>query len=133
MRLDEVQELLQVISELDRMPFPDGAAVSWQKVMEGISGADAEAVVHEWYGSSLARDRQGQVRRILPADVRSGAIRRMEERLRAARRALPPPVARPLADAPPEVQAEVDRARKAAADALAKYAAKHPRRIGAAA
>ena len=123
MRLEHVQELLQLISELDRSPFPDGAAVSWQEILLGVSYSDAEAVVREWYGSSLARDKQGQMRRILPADVRSGANRRAEERARAARRVLEGPPLPPLADRGAAVQAEVAKARERLAEAIAKHRA----------
>lgn len=88
MRLDLVQELLQLITSLDRTPFPEGADLQWFEVMEGIDYADARQAVIEHYGSSSARDGRGRARQILPHDVRSRARALAEQRQRAARRAI---------------------------------------------
>jgi hypothetical protein len=124
MRLELVQELLQLISDLERAATPEGAAVSWLPIMDGVDFQDARAAILDHYGSSAARDRQGQARRILPHDVRSGALYHRDRRLLAARRALPPPVARRPDERPPEVEREVEEARRLIADARAKHQAK---------
>lgn len=132
MRLDLVQELLQLIAELDRQPFPEGAAVSWMPIMDGLDFEDARHTIMEWYGSSLARDRKGELRRILPADVRSGALRRAEDRARASRRGLPRAPEPPLAERSLAVQAEVAKAREIVAAASARHRAEVERAKAAA-
>lgn len=123
MRLDLVQELLTVISELDRTPFPEGAALSWMAILDGIDFEDARQAVLEHYGSLGARDAGGQVRRILPADVRHRARAIKEARDRATRRALPAGKGPRLGSTgrPAAVLAELEAARRAAAAATAKH------------
>jgi hypothetical protein len=121
MRLDLVSELLRTIAELDRAVFPEGAALSWQPIMDGIDYADALQAVREHYSSLGSRDASGNVRRVIPADVRSRARAIAESRLRAAQRALPvAPPHRPE-DRSPEVRAAVLAARQRVAEAEARY------------
>lgn len=122
MRLSLVQDLLQLITELDRAPFPEGAAVSWLPIMDGIDYNDARQAVLEHYASSTARDSRGRERRILPVDVRSRAIAIAENRMRAARRALGPPPGRVGSTGrPAHVLAELAAARLRAQEALDKH------------
>lgn len=88
MRLDLVQELLQLITSLDRTPFPEGADLQWFEIMDGIDYADARRAILEHYGSSAARDGRGRVRQIVPHDVRSRARALAEHRQRVALRAV---------------------------------------------
>lgn len=124
MRLDLVQELLNLIGDLERTAPPEGAAVSWLPILDGVDFEDARQAILAHYGSSAARDRKGEMRRILPHDVRSGALYFRDRRLLAARRALPrPPVRRPD-ERPEAVEREVQEARRLAAEAAAKHHAK---------
>lgn len=123
MRFDLVQELLTLISELDRSPFPEGAALSWHALLDDIDFADAKQAVLEHYGSYGARDSSGQVRRIIPADVRTKARGIKEARDRAVRRALPAGP-RPRVGStgrPAAVMAEILAARERAAEAVRKH------------
>jgi len=121
MRLDLVAELLRTIAELDRTSFPEGAALSWQPIMDGIDYADALQAVREHYASLGARDSSGNVRRVIPVDVRSRAKAIAEIRERAARRALPQAPLRRPEDRAPEVVATVEEARAKVQAALDKY------------
>jgi hypothetical protein len=126
MRLDLVQELLQLITAYDRSPFPDGADLQWLPIMDGVDYADARQAIMEHYGSSAARDGRGRVRQVLPHDVRSRAKALQEHRLRVARRALTAGdgVRRGSTDRPAEVEALLSSARLRAAEATARHRAK---------
>jgi hypothetical protein len=123
MRFDLVQDLLTVISELDRSPFPEGAAKSWMTILDGIDYADARQAVLEHYASASSRDGSGNVRRVLPADVRTGAHRIAEQRERALRRALPAAPRPRLGSTgrPAAVLAELAAARQRAEAATRKH------------
>jgi hypothetical protein len=125
MRFDLVQDLLTTISEIDRMPFPEGAALSWMPLLDGIDFADARQAVLEHYASASSRDGSGNIRRILPADIRTGARRIAEHRAREARRALPEgPRARVGSTGrPAAVLAELAAARQRAEAAVRKHRA----------
>lgn len=121
MRLDLVSELLRTIAELDRAAFPEGAALSWQPIMDGIDFADALQAVREHYTSLGSRDASGNVRRVIPADVRSRAKAIAENRQRALRRALPQAPPHLPEDRSPEALAAVQAARERVAEAERRY------------
>lgn len=87
MRMDEATTLLQVISSLDRKPFPDGAEVAWCLVLEQVELADALEAVKRHYS-------QPQARPATPGDVRALAGHERDRRGREARKALPAAPAR---------------------------------------
>lgn len=124
MRFDQVKELLTMISDIDRRPFPDGAAATWYEILHNVHFVDARQAVHEHYTSTGARDSQGNPRPVLPVDVRSRGKAIAEARARAElRKALP--AARPRLGStgrPAEVEAELARARAAIARAAEHYA-----------
>ena len=82
MNIELVSDLLDLITAYDRTPFPDGAVRAWLPVLDRIDYRDAVQAVHDHYTTLGARDSQGQVRRILPADVkaRASALREARER-----------------------------------------------------
>ena len=123
MKLHEVEGLLELIQSIDRKPFPLNAATAWLPILGDIAYRDAEQAVNDHYRSYGARDRHGEVRPILPADIRGRAHAVAEARARAsARTALPGPRERRGSVGRPEhVERELAAARKAVADALAKY------------
>lgn len=122
MKLDLVMDLLQMITELDRTPFPEGAALSWQPILDGLDYEDCRRAIMEHYASATARDGAGRERRILPTDVRNRARQLAEDRLRAARRELP--MGRVGSTGrPPHILAELTTARQRAAAAVAKHKA----------
>lgn len=83
MNITLVREILDLIVSYDRSPFPDGAVKAWLPVLEDIDYEDARQAVIEHYTSLGARDGKGDVRRILPGDLRSrsAAIREARERM----------------------------------------------------
>lgn len=124
MRIEMIEQLLDLIVSFDRTPFPDGAADGWFLALDGVEYRDARQAVMDHYGALGARDKTGAVRRCIPADIkaRAGALRdiRMREVNRNAPR-LPGPrvgstgrpavVERMLAEARAKVaQRETDRA-----------------------
>lgn len=123
MKLELVTDLLTLITEYDRQAFPPGAHLAWHDVLDGIDYGDARQAIIDHYGSASSRDGSGNVRKIMPADVRTGARKIREHRERMARRALPagrgPRVG--STGRPPAVMAEVSAARARAAEAVAKY------------
>lgn len=63
MRIDEVRELLTLISAYDRIPFPQGAEAAWREILAGLPFADAHEAV-------LAHYRMPDPQRITPGDIR---------------------------------------------------------------
>lgn len=124
MKFEQAKELLQLISDIDRRPFPEGAAATWYEMLRTVDFADAKQAIHEHYTSHGARDSRGDVRAVLPVDVKSRAKGIAETRARAAQRtALPGPAQRlGSTGRPPEVLAELARARRAASRAAERYA-----------
>lgn len=113
MRIDLVQALLDLMVSYDRTPFPANAVEAWLPILDPIDYDDAVQAVNEHYVSLGARDSQGQVRRILPADVkqRATAIREARQRkINMMRPRLPGPRVG-SADRPAEVEAILAAAR----------------------
>lgn len=123
MKMDQVEELLALIQSIDRKPFPANAAGAWFPIMDGIRYTDAVQAVNDHYKSFGARDSRGEVRPILPVDIRARAHAIAEARARAsARSALPGPRQRVgSVGRPQHVEAELAAARRAVAEALAKH------------
>jgi hypothetical protein len=109
MRLDAIQDLLDLIVSYDRSPFGDGADRAWFAALDGVDYNDARQAVIEHYTSLGARDSRGDVRRVLPADVKSRALAIRDTRLRATARARAelPAAPRGLAARSPEAAAEL--------------------------
>ena len=82
MNITLVREILDLIVSYDRSPFPDGAVRAWLPVLDDIDYEDARQAVIEHYTSLGARDGRGEVRRIVPADVRARAAATREARER---------------------------------------------------
>jgi hypothetical protein len=125
MKLNEVTALLELIQSIDRKPFPANAAPAWLPILHGIEYRDAEQAVNDHYRSYNARDGKGDLRPILPVDIRTRASALKEHRQRAeARHALPGPKPRVgSVGRPPEVEAELARARELARQAAERHAA----------
>lgn len=70
MKFNEAEELLKIISGIDRRQFPDGAAVVWYEILRQTDFQDAKMAVLEYFGGS-----SDQVPAILPGRVRTGAQR----------------------------------------------------------
>ena len=123
MKPHETRELLELIQSIDRKPFPPNAPTIWYEIQIRVEYQDAKQAVHDHYTSFGARDGKGDVRPILPVDIRSRAAALAEHRARAAQRtALPGPyVRRGSTDRPPDIEATVETARKRIDEALAKY------------
>lgn len=124
MRHDQLEQLLNLIVAYDRKPFPDGATEAWLPLLHQVTYTDAEQAVHRYYGSPTARDDRGNLRQILPGDVRAGAryIRAGRERSLAARTALPAaPERLGSTGRPKRVEAMLATARQKAAKAAERY------------
>lgn len=123
MRHDQLEQLLTLIVSYDRKPFPDGATEAWLPLMHQVTYADAEQAVHRYYGSPTARDDRGNIRQILPSDIRTGARYIRESRERSAtQRGLPaPPVRLGSTGRPQHVEALLAKNRAKVAAAEAKY------------
>lgn len=125
MRHSEIEQLLTTIVSYDRKPFPDGATEAWLTLLHEVTFADAEQAVHRYYGSPSARDDRGNIRQILPSDVRSGArhIREARERSTPAgrRSVTAPPVRLGSTGRPKAVEAVLAANRAKVAAAEAKY------------
>jgi hypothetical protein len=124
MKFDQAKELLVLISDIDRRPFPEGAAAIWFEMLRTVHFEDAKQAIHEHYTSLGARDGSGNARPVLPVDVKSRAKAIAEVRARASmRHALPEPAQRlGSTGRPAHVEAELARARLIAARASEKYA-----------
>lgn len=123
MKFDQAKELLVLISSIDRRPFPENAAATWYEMLSTVDFDDAKQAVHEHYTSLGARGSNGDVRAVLPVDVKHRANAIREARLRAAQRhALPAPSQRTGSTGrPAHVEAALAEARRAAARASEKY------------
>lgn len=125
MRHNQLEQLLTLIVAYDRKPFPDGATEAWLPLLHEVTYADAEQAVHRYYGAPSARDDRGNLRQILPGDVRAGAryIREARERSSTAgRRTLTaPPERRGSTGRPGHVEALLAKNRAKVAEAEAKY------------
>jgi hypothetical protein len=123
MKPHEVEELLLTIQSIDRKPFPPNAPMTWYEILRDVAYIDAKQAVHEHYTSLGARDGRGDVRPILPVDIRSRASALAEHRARSmARNALPGPrERRGSIGRPAEVEAELAAARARVAEALARH------------
>ena len=133
MKLHEVEGLLELIQSIDRKPFPLNAASAWLPILGDIAYRDAEQAVNDHYRSYGARDSKGDVRAILPADIRGRAHALAEARARAAARtALPGPRERRGSKGrPPEVLAELERARALVRAALERHQADEKQAVAA--
>lgn len=123
MKFDQAKELLVLISSIDRRPFPENAAATWFEMLRTVDFDDAKQAIHEHYTSLGARDSRGEVRAVLPADVkhRANAIREVRNRA-AQRHALPAPAQRTGSTGrPAHVEAALAEARRKAAQASEKY------------
>lgn len=82
MKIELVEHLLDLIVSFDRSPFPDGAVDAWFLALDGVDYRDARQAVMDHYGALGARDKNGAVRRCIPADIkaRAGALRDVRER-----------------------------------------------------
>jgi hypothetical protein len=126
MRLDAIQDLLDLIVSYDRSPFGDRADQAWAAALDGVEYPDARQAVIEHYTSLGARDSRGEVRRVLPADVKSRALAIRDNRLRATARtrAELPAAPRGLAARSPEAAAELRAALQRASAAGERYRAR---------
>lgn len=122
MRYEEIRDLLQLIVSMDRSPFPDNAARGWYEVLADVDFDDARQAVVDHYGSFGSRYSRGDIRRIVPADVkgRAAAIReaRSRERTRNAPRLPAGPTGVPAQS--PRSRALLAEARRKAAEASAR-------------
>lgn len=125
MKPNEVEELLALVQSIDRKPFPANAHIAWYPILRDIGYPDAVQAVNDHYRSYGSRDSKGDVRPILPADIRGRAHAIAEARARAsARTALPGPRERRGSVGRPEhVERELAAARQRIADALRKHEA----------
>lgn len=89
MKHELVKELLDLIVNFDRSPFPDGAVDAWFLALDGVDYRDARQAVLDHYGALGARDKNGAVRRIVPADIRSRAAALRDARERELNRHRP--------------------------------------------
>lgn len=107
MKLVEVRELLNMISSFDRLPFPEGAAITWHEILAGLPFADARQAVLEHY-------RMPDPQRVTPGDIRKRAA------VLAARRA-----PRPALPAVPHRGERGEMAREAIREMTAAAVARH--------
>lgn len=126
MRHDQLEQLLTLIVSYDRKPFPDGATEAWYPLLYDVEYGDAERAVHDYYGAPGARDDRGNIRQIMPGDIRSGARRIRDLRHRAAARQAitSPPPRRGSTGRPASVEALLAGARRKVAADVARYRAK---------
>jgi hypothetical protein len=122
MKYSEVEELLKLISTYDRRPFPAGAAELWLAELARVEYGDAAEAVRTIFRTN-GHDERGNVRTLLPADVRRPAQAIAESRYRRlAREAIEAPqVRRGSTGRPAAVEAALAAARERAARAAAKY------------
>lgn len=83
MKYNETEELLRIISAIDRRQFPDGAAVAWFEILRETNFDDAKMAVLEYFNGAT-----DTVPTLLPGRVRSGAQRFRAIRERASRPAI---------------------------------------------
>lgn len=122
MKHTEVVALLDLISTYDRRPFPPGAADLWLTELRAVSFEDAAEAVRTIFRIN-GHDERGNVRTLLPADVRRPAEAIGETRRRKAAQAAiaAPQVRRGSTGRPAAVEAELAKARAKAEAAAAKY------------
>lgn len=126
MKLDEVKELLQLITTYDRRPFTPAAVDTWYTELRKVAYEDAEAAVRTIFRTN-GHDDRGNVRTLLPADVRRPALAIAESRyraeaMRANRKQLEAPqVRRGSTGRPASVERLLAEARAKAAEAAARF------------
>lgn len=125
MNITEVKALLVLIESYDRSPFRPEAVDLWFEALRTVEHEDAEKAVHGIFRTS-GRTEKGDIRRLLPADVRRPAEAIAESRYRrAAQKAIgarrPPgvPLSGPVRS--PAAEAALAQARAKAAEALDRY------------
>ncbi len=124
MKFPEVEQLLHVISGIDRRQFPEGAADAWYQILRETDFQDAKMAVLEYFGGA-----SDDVPTLLPGRVRTGAQRFKAIRLRAGQPAVEaaPPVPAAQVRSPAFLAAR-EEIRRATAEAEAKLRAEDPSR-----
>jgi hypothetical protein len=89
MRIEMIEQLLDLIVSFDRTPFPDGAADGWFLALQGVEYRDARQAVMDHYGALGARDKSGAVRKCIPADIKARASALRDIRMREVNRNAP--------------------------------------------
>lgn len=122
MRIAEVKELLQLITTYDRRPFSDGAVTTWHTELRAVEFEDAAEAVKMVFRTN-GHDDRGNVRTLLPADVRRPAQAIAESRYRRlARAAIEAPKVRVGSTGrPAAVEAMLAEARRKAAAAAERF------------
>lgn len=126
MKYSEVEDLLKLISSYDRRPFTPEAVEVWAHEIGRVQFEDAAEAVRTIFRTN-GHDDRGNVRTLLPADVRRPAqaiseTRRRREAIAAQRKALEAPqVRRGSTGRPAAVEAALAVARAKAAAATEKY------------
>jgi hypothetical protein len=126
-KFTEVESLLKLITTYDRRPFLPGAAEVWFAELARVEYEDAAEAVRTIFRTN-GHDDRGNVRTLLPADVRRPAQAIAETRYRRMARAVieapktrlgstgrPAAVERMLADARAKAAAAAERYSTAAA------------------
>lgn len=120
MNLKETEQLLRLIEAYDRTPFRPEAVDLWYAELRSITYADADAAVRQIFRIH-GRDDKGNVRKLLPADVRRPAEAIGEHRRRMEAQRAIGGAKRPLGLEAPAARAALEAMRKTAADATARY------------
>jgi hypothetical protein len=126
MNLNETKQLLTLIASYDRRPFTPEAVDVWYAELRAVEFEDAAEAVKTTFRIS-GHDDRGNIRTLLPADIRRPAQAIAETRYRrmaaeANRRQLAAPqVRRGSTGRPAAVEAALAEARAKAAAAAEKY------------